>query len=280
MTEEVIYPSLTKAYESAVDNALDDSIGMPLLLTGLPGTGKTSSVYRVAKKYGVDVEKFDSSMDYTDNEVKKYLNYLFTTVHEEKTIILLDDLEHNIIPKWLEDLITGAPRRQKRRNFRLIATSNEYWKMKQEVRDSFNIVKSDTRMGVHAREVNKLKLPLNKLTLDTWKAQSRDLRILQQLLKDPQTEIYDRTGEYTKVLDFFKNPKEHVPKNMYIKNWLLANALNESDDAVFDKFGFQRFETIGIVALADRYQDERILHAIHKTDISYFKKLIAPSYRR
>lgn len=279
MSDDIIYANLTKTYETAVDDALDD-IGVPLMLVGLAGTGKTSSIYRVANNRNMEIEKFDSSMDYTDDDVKKYINYLFTTVHEDRLIILLDDLEHSIIPKWLEELIKSAPRKQRRRNYRLIATSNQYWKMKQEIRDSFSIQKSDTKMGVHAKEINKLKLPLSKIKLDQWKAQSRDLRVLQQLLKDESTEIYDRTGEYTKVLDFLKSPKENIPKNMYIQNWLLFNALNEEESAIYNKYSYRRFETVGLVVMADRFREERILHAIEPEAVSYFKKLIAPSYNR
>ena len=280
MSEEVIYPTLTKNYEKAVDDALDD-IGLPIMLVGMAGSGKTSSIYRVAKRRGIEIEKFDSSMDYTSEEVKKYLNFLLTNVHDELVVILLDDLEHCILPKWLEDLIVTSPRKQRRRNFRLIATSNEYWKMKQDIRDSFTIIKSDTRMGSHAREIKKLKLKIPPIVLQHWINCSRDLRVLQQLLKDPSAEIYDRTGEYVKVMDFLKSPLEsEIPKNIYLRNWLLANALNEDDNSIYDKYSFFRFETLGLVVLADRYKDDRILHALSPTVTNYFKKLIAPSYNR
>jgi len=70
MSDDIIYANLTKTYETAVDDALDD-IGVPLMLVGLAGTGKTSSIYRVAKNRNMEIEKFDSSMDYTDDDVKK-----------------------------------------------------------------------------------------------------------------------------------------------------------------------------------------------------------------
>lgn len=279
-TNDIIFPNLTSAYQSAIEVALERG-GAPLLLVGNSGTGKTSTILRVARSKGIDVEKFDSSMDFTDAEIRKYLEFLFSTVHEELTIILLDDLEHNILPAWLETLIVSAPRKQRRRNFRLMATSNEHWKMKREIREAFNIVKSDTRMGVHAREINKLGLEIPRHKLDEWKNNSRDLRILQQLLHDPTTEIYDRRGEYVKLQAFLKNPRDNdVPLGMYVENWLLVNALNEHENSVYDRFAYDRFETIALVVLANRMGDLNILHALSPASVNNFKKLIAPSYSR
>jgi len=299
--KEEYFPELTKIFDNEMEKILVKKSLMPRLLSGPPGVGKTSSIYRAAEKYNWTVHKFDSSMDFA--KVKDELFNLVELQQDEFIIIFIDDLENNIIPKWFhpkrsketgkwikngDTFLEKVNANLKSGEYILIAATNNAWKLDSDLKEHFLEVKST---GPYR---NVLKKIARQEGMNLGPEFPRDIRQFQKFLKSGgrrSTYNSEKSG-FEKVRNWFLiKPRNEIPTDMRprIEKWITANMFNGGSESFVLKNQVEFYEILSILCLADMYNDRDFLRGLPYlgnivrakiTHPSTFKKSLAKTSKK
>ncbi len=109
-----------------------------LILAGPPGSGKTTTVYAIAREYGFEIIELNASDDRTYEKVERYVQAAYTLdiLGKRRKLIFLDEAD-NMEPsggaREIAKLIDRA------RN-PIVMGANRYWEVPREVRNKAQIV--------------------------------------------------------------------------------------------------------------------------------------------
>ncbi|NJD98400.1 replication factor C large subunit [Thermococcus sp. LS1] len=108
-----------------------------LLLAGPPGTGKTTTIYALAREYGFEVIELNASDERTYEKIERYVQAAYTMdiLGKRRKLIFLDESD-NIEPSGAREI---AKLIDKARN-PIIMSANHYWEVPREIRNKAQIV--------------------------------------------------------------------------------------------------------------------------------------------
>ncbi|NJE46759.1 replication factor C large subunit [Thermococcus sp. GR7] len=108
-----------------------------LLLAGPPGTGKTTTIYALAREYGFEVIELNASDERTYEKIERYVQAAYTMdiLGKRRKLIFLDESD-NIEPSGAREI---AKLIDKARN-PIIMSANHYWEVPREIRNKTQIV--------------------------------------------------------------------------------------------------------------------------------------------
>ncbi|CAD5245034.1 replication factor C large subunit [Thermococcus camini] len=108
-----------------------------LILAGPPGTGKTTTVYALAREYGFEVIELNASDERTYEKIERYVQAAYTMdiLGKRRKLIFLDEAD-NIEPTGAREI---AKLIDKARN-PIIMSANHYWEVPREIRSRAQIV--------------------------------------------------------------------------------------------------------------------------------------------
>jgi len=296
--KEQYFPQLTDVFDKAVNEALTNKGEMFKLLISPSGGGKTSAVYRQAEALGYEVYRFDSSLSWNTEEVKDKMMNLAGITHDPPLVILLDDIDYNYLPVWLypkkkimgydkdgkaiikraynyQTFLQKAQKHSKKKNYVVIATCNEEWKIDYEFRKFFEDVKTK---GAYP---SRLKKVATEYGVELPEGFPRDLRQLHQLLQTGGLNTsYNRTdSSFAEVTNFLKNvPRGDLPDvKPPLETWVMTNTLNSDSTGMVQKHNIKFYDIIAVLCLADLYGDRNILRAFPKIGFLNQRKIRHPN---
>jgi len=108
-----------------------------LILAGPPGSGKTTTVYALAREYGFEVIELNASDERTYEKIERYVQAAYTMdiLGKHRKLIFLDEAD-NIEPSGAKEI---AKLIDKARN-PIIMAANHYWEVPREIRAKAQIV--------------------------------------------------------------------------------------------------------------------------------------------
>ncbi|WP_297068508.1 replication factor C large subunit [Thermococcus sp.] len=108
-----------------------------LILAGPPGSGKTTTVYALAREYGFEVIELNASDERTYEKIERYVQAAYTMdiLGKHRKLIFLDEAD-NIEPSGAKEI---AKLIDKARN-PILMSANHYWEIPREIRNKAQIV--------------------------------------------------------------------------------------------------------------------------------------------
>ena len=108
-----------------------------LILAGPPGSGKTTTVYALAREYGFEVIELNASDERTYEKIERYIQAAYTMdiLGRHRKLIFLDEAD-NIEPSGAKEI---AKLIDKARN-PILMSANHYWEIPREIRNKAQIV--------------------------------------------------------------------------------------------------------------------------------------------
>lgn len=108
-----------------------------LILAGPPGTGKTTTVYALARQYGFEVIELNASDERTYEKVERYVQAAYTMdiLGKRRKLIFLDEAD-NIEPSGAREIAKLIDRARNP----IIMSANHYWEVPREIRNKAQIV--------------------------------------------------------------------------------------------------------------------------------------------
>ncbi len=108
-----------------------------LILAGPPGTGKTTTVYALAREYGFEVIELNASDERTYEKVERYVQAAYTMdiLGKRRKLIFLDEAD-NMEPTGAKEIAKLVDRARNP----IIMSANHYWEIPREIRNRAQIV--------------------------------------------------------------------------------------------------------------------------------------------
>ncbi len=108
-----------------------------LILAGPPGTGKTATVYAIAREYGFEIIELNASDERTYEKVERYVQAAYTLdiLGKRRKLIFLDEAD-NMEPSGAKEIAKLIDRARNP----IIMSANHYWEVPREVRNKAQIV--------------------------------------------------------------------------------------------------------------------------------------------
>ncbi|ANF22208.1 replication factor C large subunit [Thermococcus piezophilus] len=108
-----------------------------LILAGPPGTGKTTTIYALAREYGFEVIELNASDERTYEKIERYVQAAYTRdiLGKRRKLIFLDEAD-NIEPSGAREI---AKLIDKARN-PIVMSANHYWEVPRGIRNKAQIV--------------------------------------------------------------------------------------------------------------------------------------------
>ncbi|ASJ13567.1 replication factor C large subunit [Thermococcus thioreducens] len=108
-----------------------------LILAGPPGTGKTATVYAIAREYGFEIIELNASDERTFEKVERYVQAAYTLdiLGKRRKLIFLDEAD-NMEPSGAREIAKLIDRARNP----IIMSANHYWEVPREVRNKAQIV--------------------------------------------------------------------------------------------------------------------------------------------
>ncbi|AEK73596.1 replication factor C large subunit [Thermococcus sp. 4557] len=108
-----------------------------LILAGPPGTGKTTTVYALAREYGFEVIELNASDERTYEKIERYVQAAYTMdiLGKRRKLIFLDEAD-NIEPTGAREIAKLIDRARNP----IIMSANHYWEVPREIRSRSQIV--------------------------------------------------------------------------------------------------------------------------------------------
>jgi len=108
-----------------------------LVLAGPPGTGKTTTVYAIAREYGFEVIELNASDERTYSKIERYVQAAYTMdiMGKRRKIIFLDEAD-NMEQSGAREIAKLIDRAKNP----IIMSANRYWEIPREVRAKAQIV--------------------------------------------------------------------------------------------------------------------------------------------
>ena len=108
-----------------------------LILAGPPGTGKTTTVYALAREYGFEVIELNASDERTYEKVERYVQAAYTMdiLGKRRKLIFLDEAD-NMEPTGAKEIAKLVDRARNP----IIMSANHYWEVPREIRNRAQIV--------------------------------------------------------------------------------------------------------------------------------------------
>ncbi len=297
--KEQYYPKLTDVFDKAVKEAFINKGDIFKLLVSPSGGGKTSSVYRQAEAFGYDVYRFDSSLSWNSEEIKDKMMNLASIKHNTPLVILLDDIDYNYLPVWLypKKKITGynkngmpiikrgygnrqtflqkAQKFCKKKNYTVIATCNESWKIDYEFKKFFEEVKTK---GAYPSRLKKIAEELSMPLPDNF---PRDLRQFHNYLQTGGVNkaYYRPDTPFAEIVTFLKKvPRGEIPKlRPPLETWIMINTLNSDSTGMVQRHNIKFYDIIATLCLADFYDCKDIIKALPKMGFLNQRQIRHPS---
>ncbi len=108
-----------------------------LILAGPPGSGKTTTVYALAREYGFEVVELNASDERTYEKIERYVQAAYTMdiLGKHRKLIFLDEAD-NIEPSGAKEIAKLIDRARNP----IIMAANHYWEVPREIRAKAQIV--------------------------------------------------------------------------------------------------------------------------------------------
>jgi len=108
-----------------------------LILAGPPGTGKTATVYAIAREYGFEIIELNASDERTYEKVERYVQAAYTLdiLGKRRKLIFLDEAD-NMEPSGAREIAKLIDRARNP----IIMSANHYWEVPREIRNKAQIV--------------------------------------------------------------------------------------------------------------------------------------------
>ncbi|QDA32558.1 replication factor C large subunit [Thermococcus indicus] len=108
-----------------------------LILAGPPGTGKTTTVYALAREYGFEVIELNASDERTYEKIERYVQAAYTMdiLGKRRKLIFLDEAD-NIEPTGAREIAKLIDRARNP----IIMSANHYWEVPRDIRSRAQIV--------------------------------------------------------------------------------------------------------------------------------------------
>jgi DNA polymerase III delta prime subunit len=208
-------------------HCINDNI--PALLAGVPGVGKTSSTYLLAKELGYTVVETNAS----DSRKRSDLLMFYKQCRAkalQPTVFLLDEIDG--LKAWgtLKKIITNPQNP-------IVCTCNDSWKIPQNIRNLFTVIE----YKLYKRDFDPIARKIQKLTGKTVKilGDARQMMKLATVGGDG----YDRKNVFEKIDLLFKKGDYTAIDDENLLYWIVHNAMNFYS-------GFELFEVLYWVAKA------------------------------
>ncbi|ASJ10477.1 replication protein C [Thermococcus sp. P6] len=173
-----------------------------LILAGPPGTGKTATVYALAREYGFEVIELNASDERTYEKVERYVQAAYTLdiLGKRRKLVFLDEAD-NIEPGGAREIAKLIDRARNP----IVMAANHYWEVPVEIRRKAQIVEykrltqRDVIKGlVRILHAEGLTVP-KELLYEIAKRSSGDLRAA---INDLQTVVSSSLEDATEVLAY------------------------------------------------------------------------------
>ncbi len=108
-----------------------------LILAGPPGTGKTATVYALAREYRFEIIELNASDERTYEKVERYVQAAYTLdiLGKRRKLIFLDEAD-NMEPSGAKEIAKLIDRARNP----IIMSANHYWEVPREIRNKAQIV--------------------------------------------------------------------------------------------------------------------------------------------
>lgn len=206
-----------KVFSQLKDMILD---GTPVLLVGVPGIGKTSSVYAIAREHGYHVIETNASDERRRDELKSISRQVrMNSPFGEKLLFLLDEVDG--IQAWgtIKEILRGV-------KHSLVMTANEDWAIPDDVKKL--CIRLQLRRPDIRSVIKRVKDIVGKEII-TGGGDEVDFSVVTNDMRSAINAVlygadgYDVENDFNRVTEFFtKRELGDIKESFY--PWLFDNA--------------------------------------------------------